>query len=358
MDLFRCLTAARFFGNGIDSIKTKFNKDLLELPVKSKERLAKIVFSSGTTGKSKAVKLSLKNMFAGYTNLLRRCPITSADSAYLFLPLNHTYGEIYNFMYSLIAGFKIYLASSTKNIGKELLETNPTIFCAVPLVYNNLLQVYQDNIDKAFGTNIKWLFCGGAPISKETRKKYKDKGLMLMQAYALSETASSLTIAYPGKDDLESVGEIFEDIEVKIVDKDEDGIGEIIVKGNNVFLGYTDSSLTKKVFDKEGFFHTGDLGYIKNKKIYLKGRKKKMLLTSNGENVMAQVIEDNIKSKSQFIKDVKAYIKKDKIAVNIYVSGNDDYDKIIKEYNKEVPKYEKVSYYEIHNDSIDTRLKQ
>ena len=89
-----------------------------------------------------------------------------------------------------------------------------------------------------------------------------------------------------------------------------------------------------------------------------KRNKKKMLLTSNGENVMAQVIEDNIKSKSQFIKDVKAYIKKDKIAVNIYVSGNDDYDKIIKEYNKEVPKYEKVSYYEIHNDSIDTRLKQ
>ena len=83
-------------------------------------------------------------------------------------------------------------------------------------------------------------------MSKETGKIYKDKGLFLMQAYALSETASSLTIAYPGKDDLESVGEIFEDVEVKIINKDQDGIGEIIVKGDNVFLGYTDPKLTKK----------------------------------------------------------------------------------------------------------------
>ncbi len=342
----------------INEIDTKYNKELLDLPIKSQKSLAKIIFSSGTTGKSKGVKLSLTNIFFGYKNLLRRCNITNQDSAYLFLPLNHTYGEVFNFMYSLIAGFKIYLASDTKNIAPELLETNPTIFCAVPLVYNKLLEAYQDNIDKAFGTNIKWLFCGGAPMSKETRKIYKDKGLFLMQAYALSETASSLTIAYPGKDDLESVGEIFEDVEVKIINKDQDGIGEIIVKGDNVFLGYTDPKLTKKVFDEEGFFHTGDLGYVKNNKIYLKGRKKKMLLTSNGENIEAAAIENNIKNRSKSIKDVKAYIKDDKIAVNIYIVAEDNYEKIIEDYNNEVPRYERVSYFDLHNDSLDTRLKQ
>ena len=195
-------------------------------------------------------------------------------------------------------------------------------------------------------------------MSKETRKIYKDKGLFLMQAYALSETASSLTIAYPGKDDLESVGEIFEDVEVKIINKDQDGIGEIIVKGDNVFLGYTDPKLTKKVFDEEGFFHTGDLGYVKNNKIYLKGRKKKMLLTSNGENIEAAAIENNIKNRSKSIKDVKAYIKDDKIAVNIYIVAEDNYEKIIEDYNNEVPRYERVSYFDLHNDSLDTRLKQ
>lgn len=340
----------------INKIKPKFTKDLLDLPIKSQNKAAKIVFSSGTTGKSKAVKLSLKNIFAGYTSLCRRCSFTHEDSTYLFLPLNHTYASVYNFMYSLVAGFSIYLASSTQNIGRESLETNPTIFCAVPLVYNNLLQAYQDNIDKAFGKNIKYLFCGGAPISRETRKIYKDKGLNLMQAYALSETASSLAIAYPYDDDLESVGSIFEDIDCKVVDVDKDGVGEIVVKGDCVFLGYTDRSLTKRVFDEEGYFHTGDLGYIKGNKIFLKGRKKKMLLTSNGENIDAEAIENRIKEKDKNIVDVKAYIKDDKIAVNIYVKGKLD-SSIIDKYNEKVPKYERISSFTIYKDSIDTRLK-
>ena len=342
----------------INKINPKFSEELLDMPIKNQNKVAKIVFSSGTTGKSKAVKLSLKNIFAGFDSLLRRCPFNHTDSTYLFLPLNHTYASVYNFFYSLVAGYSIYLSSSTKKIGEELLETNPTIFCAVPLVYNNLLQAYQDKINYAFGKNIKYLFCGGAPLSKETRKFYKDKGLNLMQAYALSETASSFAIAYPYQDDLESTGTIFEDLDVKVVDKDKDGIGEIVVKGDCVFLGYTDKSLNKRVFDKDGYFHTGDLGYIKDNKLFLKGRKKKMLLTSNGENVIAESIENNIKEKNNNINDVKAYIKNDKLAVDIYVSNDIDVDKIINEYNKDVPKYERIEFYNIKEDSIDVRLKQ
>ena len=342
----------------MSSIKINFNEELLNLPIKSQNRVAKVVFSSGTTGKSKAVKLSLKNIFAGLPSLNRRCSFTHEDSTYLFLPLNHTYASLYNFMYSLIRGYSIYLASSTANIAKELLETNPTIFCAVPLVFNNLLQAYQDKIIYAFGSNIKYLFCGGAPISKETRKAYKDKKLNLMQAYALSETASSLAIAYPYQDDLESVGTIFEDLDVKIFEPDKDGVGEIIVKGDCVFLGYTDKSLTKRVFDENGYFHTGDLGVIKDNKIYLKGRKKKMLLTSNGENIIASSIEDNIKNRNNSIQDVKAYIKNDKLAVDVYVKEDIDIELIISTYNSEVPKYERIDSYNLYLDSIDTRLKQ
>ena len=342
----------------MNSLSTSFKSEYLDFKIRNSNKVAKIVFSSGTTGKSKAVMLSLKNIFAGYNSLIRRCPFNHQDSTYLFLPLNHTYANVYNFMYSLVAGYKIYLASSTANIGKELLEVNPTIFCAVPLVFNNLLQAYQDNINVAFGKNIKYLFCGGAPISKETRKIYRDKGLNMMQAYALSETASSLAIAYPYKDDLESSGTIFEDMNVKIDNPDMDGVGEIIVKGDAVFIGYTDNDLTKKVFDEKGYFHTGDLGYIKNNNIYLKGRKKKMLLTSNGENVMAESIEENIKFRNSAIKSVKAYTKKDKIVVNIYVDKDIDIKKIIDEYNNDVPRYERVADYKIYFDSIDTRLKQ
>ena len=342
----------------LNDLDTSFNNNLFNLSIKNNNKPAKIVFSSGTTGKSKAVMLSLKNIFAGYNSLVRRCPFNHQDSTYLFLPLNHTYANVYNFLYSLVAGYRIYLASSTANIGRELLEVNPTIFCAVPLVFNNLLQAYQDNINVAFGTNIKYLFCGGAAISKETRKVYLDKGLNMMQAYALSETASSLAIAYPYKDDLESSGTIFEDMDVKVANPDKEGIGEIIVKGDAVFIGYTDKELTKKVFDEEGYFHTGDLGYIKNNNIYLKGRKKKMLLTSNGENVIAESIEENIKSRDSAIKSVKAYTKNDKIIVNIYLDKDINLDEIISKYNNEVPRYERVFEYNVYFDSIDTRLKQ
>jgi long-subunit acyl-CoA synthetase (AMP-forming) len=210
----------------------------------------------------------------------------------------------------------------------------------------------------AFGKNIKYLFSGGAPISIETRQIYKDKGLFLMQAYALSETSSSLCIAYPGDDDLESVGTIFEDMDVKVDNPDKDGVGEIIVKGESVFLGYTDPSLTKRVFDKNGYFHTGDLGCIKNHKIFLKGRKKKMLLSSNGEIIMAEPVEEGIKKLDKHIGDVKAYIKNDKLACDIYVDVEIDADSIIEAYNKDVPKYERVEIYKVIKDSIDVRLKQ
>ena len=259
-------------------------------------------------------------------------------------------------MYSLITGHRLYLASSTSNIGKELLETNPTIFCCVPLVLNKLYDTYKENIDTAFGNNIRCIICGGAPLSKEIRKIFKDKKMCLMQTYAMNENSYSFTLAYLFHDDLESDGEIYEDIDVKVIDKDNNGIGEIIVKGDNVFQGYTNKKLNKLVFDKNGYFHTGDLGYIRRNRLYIFGRKKKMLVTSNGENIDAETIENRIKEKDKNIVEVKAYIKDDKIAVNIYVSDDID-SNIVDEYNKEVPKYERISSFTIYRDSLDTRLK-
>lgn len=342
----------------MENIKTEFNKDLLDLKIKDHNKVSKIVFSSGTTGKSKGVELTINNIFSGLNSLQKRCNLTHEDSSYLFLPLHHTYASVCHFMYSLYTGHRLYLASSTQNIREELLEVNPTIFCCVPLVLYNLYDYYKDNIDKAFGTNIRCVICGGAPLSKEIRKVFREKNINLMQTYALTETSSSFTLAYPYHDDLESAGELYEDIDVKIINKDKQGIGEIIVRGDNVCKGYTDKSLNVKVFDNNGYFHTGDLGYIKDNKLYIKGRKKKILVTSNGENVSAESIENNIKIRNKNIKSVKAYIKNDKIAVNIYVTEDDDYDKIINEYNNEISKYEKISSYKIIKDSLDVRLKQ
>ena len=232
----------------MENIPFNFTNDLLNLKIKENNEIAKIVFSSGTTGKSKGVLLTLKNIYSGLDSLQKRCHLTHEDYAYMFLPMHHTYASVCHFMYSLVTGHRLYLSSSTTNIGKELLEVNPTIFCCVPIVIKRLYEAYQDNIDKAFGNKIKYIICGGAPLEKKYRKLFKDKNLCLMQTYALTETSSAFTLAYPNNDDLESAGEIYEDIDVKVINEDKDGIGEIIVKGDNVFQGYTDNNLNKIVF--------------------------------------------------------------------------------------------------------------
>ena len=341
------------------NFETEIEDEDFEIEHNEYEKCCKVVFSSGTTGKPKGVMLSEKNILAGYNSLIRRCPFNHDDSTYVFLPLNHTYGNIYNFMYSLIAGYKVYLSSGTTEISKELLEYNPTIFCMVPKVAERMLEGYGDKINIAFGKNIKYIFCGGASLDREIRLKYKDAGLNMMQAYALSETASSFAIAYPYSDDLESTGTIFEDLDVKIVDKNEEGIGEVVAKGDAVFLGYAnDEETTKKVFDEEGYFHTGDLGFIKENKLYIRGRKKKMLLTSNGENVSPDDVEQKLEQNDLIIK-ATVYQKDNKICATLYVDElNEDYNKIIETFNENVPKYQRIEEFEVLKNSIDNRLKQ
>ena len=188
------------------------------------ESCCKIIFSSGTTSNPKAVMLSKKNLFAGIDSMYRRCPFNENDVDYLCLPLSHTYAGIYNFLYSMVFGFSIYLCSDNATMAQEILEVNPTLFCGVPLIYKRFYEGYGSHIAKAFGSRIKYLFCGGALMDENIRRAYKDSGLNMMEAYALSETASTFAIQYPYDPDVKTVGTIAEDIDVKILNADEDGI--------------------------------------------------------------------------------------------------------------------------------------
>lgn len=322
----------------------------------SNTKCSKIFFSSGTTSKAKGIKLSIKNMFAGWNSLQRRTPFTKDDIIYLFLPLHHTYANIYNFYYSLLSGLSIYLSSGVNNIFKELAIVNPTIFCGVPLIYERALNIFNENIKSAFGSNIKYLYVGGAPLSIDIKKIYKDNNLELLNAYALTETASSLSIAYP-KDKLDdSVGTIFEDLSVKIIDKDENNIGEIVVKGDAVFLGYTKK--INDIYTEDGYFKTGDLGLIKNNKLYLKGRKKKVLIGSNGENIYIDEIKDKLKNLDSNINYINVSLKNNKVSVILYLKDKEltDIDKLIDSYNNKCTKKNKIYYYEISDKTNYEKL--
>ena len=294
--------------------------------------------------------LSLTNILAGYEPLQKRANLNEKDTIYLFLPLHHTYANIYNFIYGFIAGAEIYLSTGIQNLAIELQEVKPTIFCAVPLVYKRIYIASQDKLKYAFGPNIRRLFCGGAKFESNIRRIYKEAGLPLCEAYALTETASSFSIEYLNDNDYESVGTIFENLDVKIINE-KDGVGDIVAKGPAVFLGYINNDkLTQQAFTKDGYFITGDIGYIKDNKLYLTGRKETVLVGDNGENIYPKEIETKLKELSNNILKVKTKLINNQLTCDIYVSdSNIDTSTIIETYNKQVTKKDIIKKYIIHD---------
>lgn len=328
----------------IDNLTIKEEIKYKEL---NQEACSKIFYTSGTTSKPKGIKLSLKNMFAGWGPLQKRTPFTKNDKIYLFLPLHHTYANIYNFYYSFLSGLSIYLSSSVKNIIPELKEVNPTIFCGIPLIYERIYDYNQNNLSNLFGNNIKYLYCGGAILDNKLKKIYKENNLEILNAYALTETASSFSIDYPGDTNDDSVGTLFENMKFKVIDKDANGIGEICCKGDSVFLGYTLD--IPDIYTEDNYFKTGDLGYIKNNKLYIKGRKKKVLIGSNGENIYPDEIETKIKELDSNVNHVNVRLNNNKIEIIIYLEDKDktDIEQLIKIYNSKCVQKNKIHKYEL-----------
>ncbi len=324
------------------------------------DRCCKIIFSSGTTGVPKAVMLSQEQMYANYDDLVRRTPFTADDAVYLFLPLSHTYSGICNFLYSLVTGMQIWLCSDTKLISEELQMVRPTVFCTVPLVLERFYSACQSGGVPAaavFGGRLKYLFCGGAFCRPELREFFKKSGINLLEAYGLTETSSVISVEYTDPDDCTSAGTVMENIDIRIDSPDENGVGEILVRGRNLSSGYLkNTEATAAAFDSDGFFHTGDLGFLQGRKLYLKGRKRRMILFSNGENVYPDEIE-KLFMEYDDIQHAKVYQKDRIIFAELFVKAPRDCEDIVNEVNSRVPDYAEIRGYEVICDSINRRLK-
>ena len=324
------------------------------------EKGVKIIFSSGTTGNPKAILLSQKNLFFNYDISDKLLSITDEDSYYLFLPLHHVYGGVSIFLYSLIAGFSMYLCSDKTKMIEEIQETNPTIFAGVPLVYHMFYKKVDGNIEKLkslFGKNNRYIFCSGANFDKKIKESYICSGLNMVESYGMTETCGVVATQNCTLGNIEAVGTIVDGIDVKIINQDEEGYGEVLVKSDGVFLEYYgDEELTSQVKDEEGFYHTGDIARISDKEMYYKKRKDRMFVTVNGENIDPLEIENLIMNFGK-INKVKVFLEEKDIKAILYTDYELNGEEIIASANKKLPKYKHIRRWELIEDSLDVRYK-
>ncbi|MCQ2546384.1 MAG: AMP-binding protein [Clostridia bacterium] len=291
------------------------------------EAMSILIFTSGTTGKPKGVMLSQKNVCAELMIAPTTFELMEEDCYLSFLPLHHTYECTCCFLMALYKGSSVAFCQGLKYITKNLKEVRPTMMLAVPALYEKLYHTIWKNVRKQgkekmlksvikvnrvtkkvgldlgnkffgeirdiFGGRMKTLICGGAKIDPEILDGLQDFGFNALQGYGLTEAAPMGAFNPQDAPNSRSVGVPFPGQEVKVINENEEGIGEICIKGPNLMLGYyKDPEETAKVLDSEGWFHTGDLGYIdKDGYTYLTGRAKNVIITKNGKNVYPEELE-------------------------------------------------------------------
>ena len=285
-----------------------------------------MLFTSGTTNISKAVMLSQYAVCTDMYGLSQMIDINTTDKFLSFLPLHHTFESNCTFLFGTSCGITIAFCDGLKYIQKNLAEYKVTGFVCVPLMlevmYKKIKKAIKDqhksllvnimrricrpfsinvkrkafkSIIDSLGGKLKTIISGGAPIDEDVLQGYNDFGFDIHQGYGLTETSSVLAGENSFSKRLGSVGYPIPTVELKIDNPDKDGIGEIVAKTDSVMLGYYDNEEATKEVLKDGWFYTGDLGYIdKDGFVFITGRKKDMIVLKNGKKVFPEEIESLI----------------------------------------------------------------
>ena len=316
-------------------------------------KLASIVFTSGTTGKGKGVMLSQANIGLDMTLGMYNFDITRKTLH--VLPPHHTFGSTVNYVGHLSQGCEVYISSGLKHVSDEIREQQPTHLILVPAfleVMNRkiwttarktgkegllkMMMKVSDALRKvgidlrkklfasvlsAFGGKLELVICGGAKLDEDIINTFDSLGITILNGYGITECAPLISANRNKYRKPGSVGTPILACRVKIDNPDENGEGEICVKGPNVMLGYYNNpEATAEVFDKDGFFHTGDYGKLDEEGwIYITGRKKNLIILSNGKNVYPEEIEADLQ-KVEGVNEVVVYagesrVQKDKIII-------------------------------------------
>ena len=361
-----------------------------------------ILFTSGTTGIAKGVMLSHKNVCTTIMNTMSTFQITPEDRSFSVLPIHHTFECSGTFLCFFYSGASIAFCQGLKYLIKNMQEAKPTMVCVVPMILEAIRKNIEKTLEKkgktetvkkgiklskamlkvgidvrrklfkeiiaTFGGELKSFLVGAAKVNPETLAFYRDIGIDSLQGYGMTECAPFVAINRFCRNRDDSVGLPLPEIEIKVINPDRNGIGELAVKGENVMKGYyKNQEETDKVL-VDGWMLTGDLGYIKDGFIFLTGRSKNLIITDNGKNVYPEELEEYL-LRSKYIEECMVYAEGDsKIAAKIFpcfeevekVLGTEYTDEAlqgligeeIKAINKEIPLYKSIAQFSIRKEEF------
>ena len=289
------------------------------------DKMAILLFTSGTTSKSKAVMLSQNNVASNVYSMLLVEDLKPTDSNLAFLPYHHIFGSTC-MLVMLAAGIKTAFPDGLRYVAQNLKEYKVSVFVGVPLLIEAIYKNVEKEIEKkgktklintvkkvsnvlrkckidvrrklfkqvidALGGHMRFVISGGAPLDKRVAQGFTELGIEVAQGYGLTETAPVIAAENYKKKRYGSVGVPLENVDVEIVNQDANGIGEVRTKGPNVMLGYYENEEATKAVLKDGWFYTGDLGYFdKDGYLFLTGRQKDMIVLKNGKKIFPEELE-------------------------------------------------------------------
>ena len=326
-------------------------KENFRLEAVSNDTQASIVYTSGTTGFSKGVMLTHNALMVNVKFFVDHLMKDEPGNVLAFLPLAHCFGCAYDFLSQFARGAHIYFLGkipTPKVILQAFEKINPVIVVTVPLILEKIYQskivpllekgllatlikiplvnkvIYSkigSRINNAFGSNHFELLIGGAAFNPQIEEFFKKCGVRFTVGYGMTECAPLIayTHYFDGRP-VGSCGKVIEYLQAKIDTPDENGVGEICVKGENVFTGYYKMEHeTAESFDNEGWFHTGDLGFIDDKGfLFIKGRIKSMILSASGQNIYPEEIEARLNSMPYVAESLVIENKEHKLVAFVY----------------------------------------
>ena len=395
------------------ALRNSGNKTFEDIEI-DPEEFKILFFTSGTTAKSKGVMLNNRNLAENINAVTAYVKLYPSDRLFSVLPLHHCYESTIGFLYPMSQGASVAICEGLRYIVPNLQEAKPTAILTVPLLVESLYKKINEQIVKSkkdklvntmihvtnvlkaagfdikkkvfkeiydnLGGNLRIVVSAAAPIDKKVGVWLENIGIIFLQGYGLTETApiSALTPEY--KPCIGSAGKPIVQAQVKIKNPNENGEGEILIKTPTLMIGYyEDEEETKKVIDEDGYFNSGDIGYIDDDGfIFITGRSKNVIVTQNGKNIYPEEIEmmldkvDEIKESMVYGKEPDKNSKKEQKELIITARVIPDYEKIeelhgklskeeihdliwnkIKEVNKKLTSYKAVKSLEIKEGEFE-----